>query len=210
MPEWKDIAKLSDQEARKREAAFEAEMLAALARDKSQSPAASPPLTIPIRDGIQISVTDSGHTTHYNNLEAVPLPLRTRIMSAWQPSPSAENQPSPPVGNQPPPPRRKSLRIAMMLNLLVPGLGQFYYGQPLKGSVYAIGFLACFVATLAKFMSAYSHYLQLSTSGDILETGNIEQLARAFPTGMLTGLTIVSIMIYLASAIHLALSHRRK
>ena len=98
----------------------------------------------------------------------------------------------------------------MALNLLVPGLGQFYFGQPVIGSIYAIGFLACFTATLAKFMSAYSNYLQLSTSGDILETGNIEQLAHAFPAGMLTGLTIISIVIYLASAIHLVLSHRHK
>ena len=33
----------------------------------------------------------------------------------------------------------------MTLNLLMPGSGQFYFGQPVMGSVYAIGFLACFV-----------------------------------------------------------------
>ncbi len=210
MSKWKDIAKLSDQDAKKREAAFEAEMLASFRKDESQPSLTPPAPVIPIRDGIQISVTDNGHTTHYTNLETVPVPVRTRIMNAWRPSASLENQPPPPVGNQPLPPRRKSLRIAMTLNLLVPGLGQFYFGQPVIGSIYAIGFLACFTATLAKFMSAYSNYLQLSTSGDILETGNIEQLAHAFPAGMLTGLTIISIVIYLASAIHLVLSHRHK
>jgi hypothetical protein len=220
MPKWKDIAKLSDQEAKNREAAFEAEMLAALAPGKSEPPAASPPPaatasqtpTVPLRDGIQISITDNGHTTNYNNLETVPWPVRQRIMDVWQP-PRVAEQASPPVGNQPAPPaapRRKSLRFAMTLNLLVPGLGQFYFGQPVVGSIYALGFLACFGVMLGKFLSAYFDYLRLSTSGDILQTGNLEQLEHAFPTGMLTGLTIVSIVIYLASSIHLALSHRHK
>ena len=47
MPKWKDIAKLSDREEQTREAAFEAEMLAALAADKPKpSAASSPPRTI--------------------------------------------------------------------------------------------------------------------------------------------------------------------
>lgn len=224
MPKWKNIAKLSDQEAKKREAAFEAEMLATLAPGKVQPPVAPPAPAatasqtpaIPIRDGIKISVTDNGHTTHYNSLETVPLPVRQRIVNVWQPLSTPGTPPllnASPIPNVPPPPpapRRKSLRFAMTLNLLVPGLGQFYFGQPVMGSVYAIGFLACFATMLAKFLSAYYHYLQLSTSGNILETGNLEQLAHAFPAGMLVGLTIVSIVIYLASSIHLALSHRHK
>jgi hypothetical protein len=213
MSKWKDIAKLSDQEAKKRETAFEAEMLASLATDKSQPPAASSPPIIPVRDGIRISVIENGQTANYTNLATVPLSVRQRIMNMWLSLPSASEQMPQPLGNQPPlppAPRKKSLRFAMTLNLLVPGLGQFYFGQPIMGSVYAIGFIACFVATLVKFLSAYYQYLQLSTSGDILQTGNLEQLAHAFPTGTLTGLTIVSIVIYLASAIHLVLSHRRK
>jgi hypothetical protein len=59
-------------------------------------------------------------------------------------------------------------------------------------------------------LNAYFNYLQLSTSGDILETTNLEQLAHAFPTRMFVAVSIVSIVIYLASAIHLPLSHRRK
>ena len=78
------------------------------------------------------------------------------------------------------------------------------------GSVYAIGFIACFAEMLVVFLRAYSAYLRLSTSGDILDMGNLEQLAHAFPTGMLGGLTLVSIVIYLASTIHLAVSRRRK
>ena len=58
MSKWKDIAKLSDQEAKKREAAFEAEMLAAVNKDAPQPSLPSPPPAIPIRDGIQISVTE--------------------------------------------------------------------------------------------------------------------------------------------------------
>jgi TM2 domain-containing membrane protein YozV len=213
MSKWKDIARLSDQEAKKREAAFEAEMLSTLAPGRSQPPAAPHPPIIPIRDGIQISVSENGHTTNYTNLETVPLSVRQRIMSVWLSAPRPGEQVPQATGAQlplPPTPRKKSLRFAMTLNLLVPGLGQFYFGQPIMGSVYAIGFIACFVTILAKFMSAYYQYLQLSTSGDILQTGNLEQLAHAFPAGTLTGLTIVSIVIYLVSSIHLALSHRHK
>jgi hypothetical protein len=216
MSKWKDIAKLSDQDAKKREAAFEAEMLASVQKDVPQPSLASPVPTVLIRDGIQISVTENGHTTHYKNLETVPLPLRARIMNAWQPSPNPSTPPlqcASSIQDVPPLPRaarRRSLRFAMALNLLLPGAGQFYIRQPLMGSVYAIGFLACLTTMLLKFLSGYFDYLQLSTSGDILETGNIEQLAHAFPTRTLASLGVVGIAIYFVSSIHLALSSRSK
>ena len=213
MMKWKDISRLSDSEAQRREATFEAEMLALLNTGEPPRPTAAPAPAIPIQDGIRISVTQNGHTTHYSNLEAVPLVVQQRILKAWRlPSPAAESSPLS-HKNQAPPlpvPRRRTIRFAMALNLLLPGAGQFYLGQPIIGSVYAIGFVACFSIILLKFFRAYFDYLQLSTNGDVLEPGKLEQLSHAFPAGTFAALTIVSVVIYLASSIHLALSHRRK
>src|SRR5580700_335509 len=116
----KNIATLSDKDAKTREAQFEAEMLAMIAQDPSRPPgstapsvkissaqsrSASVPLAVvsspaPIRDGIQIFVTANGQTAHYNNLEAVPGPLRQHIMSAWIGSPVSA---VPPMLNAPAP-----------------------------------------------------------------------------------------------------------
>jgi hypothetical protein len=223
MPDWKTIAKLSDREARTREAQFEAEMLAMIAQGGPQTPVASPApstptlpaSTVPIRDAIQISVTDNGQTTLYNNLENVPGPIRQQIMNAWIVSPTATVPPvlnAPALRNAPPSPstpRPRSMRVAMFLNLMVPGAGQFYLGQRLAGAAYALAFLACFATVLIIFVHGYFDYLRLSTSGDILESGNLEQVAHAFPAGTIATLAIVGIAIYLASAIHLAVSRSR-
>jgi hypothetical protein len=221
MPDWKDIAKLSDREAKTREAQFEAEMLAMVAQGESQAPAASPAPSTPtlptstvlIRDAIQISVTDNGQTTRYNNLEAVPRPVRQQIMSAWIASPAANVPPvlnAPALRNAPAPtPRPRTMRVAMFLNLMVPGAGQFYLGQRLAGAAYALAFLASFIALLVIFVHGYFNYLSLSTSGDILDSSNLEQVAHTFPAGIISALSVVGIVIYLASTIHLAVSRTR-
>ncbi len=72
--------------------------------------------------------------------------------------------------------------------------------QPLMSRVYAIGFLACLTTMRWKFLGAYFDYLQLSTSDDILEADNLEQLTHVLPTRMLGALSIVGIAIYLASS----------
>ena len=224
MPDWKDIAKLSDRETKTREAQFEVEMLALIAQGDSSTPAASPtpsattlPVApVPIRDGVQISVTSHGQTAHYNNLEAVPAPVRQQIMSAWIVSPSEAVPPvlvAPALRNTPAPPstpRPKTMKVAMFLNLMVPGAGQFYLGQRFAGAIYALAFLACFVAMFSIFLHGYFDYLRLSTSGDILESSTLEQLTHTFPAGTIAGLSVIGIVIYLASAIHLAVSRAGK
>jgi len=209
MPNWKSLAKLSDQEEKAREAAFEAEMVAMIATGRS-SPA--PPVINPSapcvtsHNDIQISITNDGQTTLYN-LETVPWPVRQRIMNAWRPSPTA-NIP-PPQNTSSPAPRQKKMRTAMALNLLLPGAGQFYLGQRIAGSAYAIGFIACLATVLVLFVHAYSAYLQLSTSGDVMEAGNIEQLAQMFHAGVLAWISFIGTAIYIASTIHLVTSRRR-
>ena len=224
MADWNTIAKLSDREAKTREAQFEAEMLAMVAQGESQTPTPAPapstttlptPTVVATRDGIQISVTDNGQTTRYSNLETVPGPVRQQIMSAWIVSPAAAVPPvlnAPALRNAPPSPstpRPRSMRVAMFLNLMVPGAGQFYLGQRLAGAVYALAFLASFIALLLIFVHGYFNYLSLSTSGDILDSGNLEQVAHAFPAGIISALSAAGIVIYLASTIHLAVSRNR-
>jgi hypothetical protein len=63
---------------------------------------------------------------------------------------------------------------------------------------------------LVLFIRAYAHYLQLATNADILETGTLESLSRSFPVGTLLALSIVGTLIYVASAIHLAVGRDRK
>jgi hypothetical protein len=225
MPDWNTIAKLSDREAKTREAQFEVEMLAMVAQGNPQTPAASPapatstlptPTVVATRDGIQISVTDKGQTAHYNNLEAVPGSVRQQIMNAWILAPAAAVPPvlnAPTLRNaspSPSTPRPKTMKVAMFLNLMVPGAGQFYLGQRLAGAVYALAFLASFIALLVIFCHGYFNYLSLSTSGDILDSGNLEQVAHAFPAGIISALSAAGIVIYLASTIHLAVSRPRK
>ena len=225
MPDWNTIAKLSDREAKTREAQFEAEMLSMVAQGNPQTPAASPapstptlptPTVVATRDGIQISVTDNGETTHYSSLESVPGPIRQQIMNAWILAPAAA---VPPMLNapalrsaspSPSTPRPKTMKVAMFLNLIVPGAGQFYLGQRLAGAVYALAFLASFIALLVIFVHGYFNYLSLSTSGDILDSGNLEQVAHAFPAGIISALSAAGVVIYLASTIHLAVSRPRK
>ena len=156
MPGWKNIL---DSEEKKRAAAFEAQMLATLAKDKPAAPVTPPPVTpppvVPARDGIQITVTANGQSTPYNSLEAVPAPVRQQILNAWQPSqppvihneccsrPALSGREEARRQSAAATPKPRSRRVAMTLNLFLPGAGQFYLGQPLAGSVYAFGFIAC-------------------------------------------------------------------
>ena len=98
----------------------------------------------------------------------------------------------------------------MTLNLFLPGAGQFYLGQRTSGSLYAGGFCACLVAMLILFVHAYSQYLQLATSSDILESGNLETMARTFHAGPLATLSVIGTLIYIVSAIHLVVTHSRQ
>ncbi len=223
MPKWNDIAKLSDREEKTREAAFEAQMLAILAEDKPKPSTASvqPPTTlapapaIAPRDAVQICVTEDGRTALYD-LASTPESVREQVGNAWGLSPRSSVPPvivSVPAAAAAPPtptPRPRTLRFAMTLNLFVPGAGQFYLGQRISGLLYAGGFSACLVAMLVLFVRAYSQYLHLATNGDILESGNVETLARVFPVGTLVGLSIIGTLIYIVSAIHLAVARDRQ
>ena len=203
MPKWKHLDSLSDQSQKAREAAFEAEMVAMIVPGKSQPATISS--TTPTREAIQISVTKDGQTTLYN-LETVPCQVRQQILNAWRPSTTAIIPP--PLLTSSPASRQKTMRTALALNLFFPCAGQFYFGQRFAGSAYAISFITCFAAVLVLFNRAYFAYLRLSTAGDIMEAGNLEQLTQVFHTGTLAALSLIGTAVYIASAIHLFSSRR--
>jgi TM2 domain-containing membrane protein YozV len=104
--------------------------------------------------------------------------------------------------------KRKSLRFAATLNLVVPGAGQFYLGQRVFGCVLAAAFLTCFVAMIALFLRGYVEYLRAVTGGDILESNALEQLGTVFHVRWLIGLLVVSIVIFVVSMIGLAVASK--
>lgn len=193
MPDWNKFSGRSQQE---REAAFEAQAMAELVKSKPPPPAAPP--APPVTDGIQIIVTAHGQTSRYDNLASVPPVIRQRILQNWQPVVAAS--PVQPVA------KPKSRRAGVLLNLFLPGMGQFYLGRPVWGCVYAMAFLGCFVGTAVLFLSGYNQYMGASAGGDILDPGNLEKLSESFHLGWLCGLQLLAVAIYAASTIHLFVS----
>jgi hypothetical protein len=80
---WKGWSPLSDETAKQREAAFEAAVLAELAAEKRKQAAPCPAVAPHAPDQITITVTAAGKSATYASLDAVPLDIRERIVSAW-------------------------------------------------------------------------------------------------------------------------------
>ena len=97
-----------------------------------------------------------------------------------------------------------SLRTAGLLNLLLPGAGQFYLGQRLFGAILVVLFLGCFAAALGIFLVGFGQYLKLALDGNILEGDRLERIGHVLHPRWLIGLAISGAMIYLASFIGLA------
>ena len=102
----------------------------------------------------------------------------------------------------------KSLRTAGLLNLLLPGAGQFYLGQRLFGIILLGLFIACFAATLGIFLIGFSQYLNLALDGNILQDDHLERIGKVLHPAWLTGLSIAGGIIYLVSFIGLSFAPR--
>ena len=97
-----------------------------------------------------------------------------------------------------------------MLNLVLPGAGQFYLGQRLLGCAFGLGFLACFVAMVAVFIVGLKRYWELASNGDILESRRLEQMSEAMHPGQLFILLGVGILLYILSLAALSLLPSRR
>lgn len=97
----------------------------------------------------------------------------------------------------------KTRRAAALLNLVVPGAGQFYLGQRLYGVVLAVLFLGSFVALLGLVVTGFSQYFSLITGGDVLEGNNLERIGAAFHLPWLVGCLVVATVVFLLSMVTL-------
>ena len=102
----------------------------------------------------------------------------------------------------------KSLRIAGLLNLLLPGAGQFYLGQRLLGVILLSLFLGCFIAALGIFLTGFGQYLKLALDGNILEGDRLERIGQVLHPRWLIGLAVVGAVVYLASLVGLTFASR--
>jgi hypothetical protein len=123
-----------------------------------------------------------------------------------------ENHLSP---RQPPPvpaasSSKNRVRYAHVLNLVVPGAGQYYLGQKLLGCVFAAPFLVCLLAFLAISTRGFTTYLDALTSGSIPRDRILGYLFGVFHVGWLFALLLISIALYLLSAVSLWLSTRAR
>ena len=106
--------------------------------------------------------------------------------------------------------RPKSLRLAVLATLVLPGAGQFYLGQVKLGIVFAASFLTCFIGMLAIFVRGYLRYLDVSSGGDILGADQLEQIARSFHIPALISLSSLSVVIFVVALSQLVWSWWRQ
>lgn len=102
-------------------------------------------------------------------------------------------------GPPPLPTAPKNLRLARLLNLLVPGAGLFYLGRRRAGAVLASLFLLCFGVAIGIFLLAYVRYLSLAMSDDLLKGDQLERMGEIFPRAWLAGLALAGVGIYLVA-----------
>lgn len=96
--------------------------------------------------------------------------------------------------------KKKNFSQAVLLNLFLPGAGLVYAGQRISGFLISFAFVACFVASMATFLYAYTRQLSLAGSDDFLN--NVEQ-AGDFPTQWLITFFILGTLLLIASMIAL-------
>ena len=109
-----------------------------------------------------------------------------------------------PVETPPPLPQPKNLRAAVMLNLFLPGAGQLYLGQRVRGFVLMALFLASFAGVLGIFLFDYAKYLGLVMGGDIFQGQRLEKIGQVFQIRWLVGLLGAGLAVYIGAFIGLS------
>lgn len=120
-------------------------------------------------------------------------------------SPANDSTPSvpPPVPAPPPAPApAESYRMALLLNLALPGMGHFYMRKPIRGLVLATAFTACFMGMIYVFLRAYGTYLMQAT-GDLMAGEFLEAPTASFPVAEMLGLLVLSLVLFFASFVGL-------
>lgn len=115
----------------------------------------------------------------------------------------------PPDTMPPPPlPGTRNFRLALALNLFLPGAGLIYLGHRRTGGILAAAFLLCFFALIGLFLVGYTRYLQLALSDDLLKGDKLERIGTIFPRGWFIGLAVAGLLIYAISSALMARARR--
>ena len=88
------------------------------------------------------------------------------------------------------------LRLALMLNVLLPGLGHAMTGRVMKGMLFMAAFLGCFIGIVSLFFFGYLEYFQFAT-GDVMNHPDAD--LNPFNLPWMIGLGILALVIYFAS-----------
>jgi TM2 domain-containing membrane protein YozV len=128
---------------------------------------------------------------------------RQAVVLAIQPDHCAPGIQSMPSATPPASAQSKNLRAAVMLNLFLPGAGQLYLGQRVRGYVLMGLFAASFAGVLGVFLVDYAKYLKLVLGGDIFQGNHLEQVSHVFQVGWLLGLLGVGLAVYVGALISL-------
>jgi hypothetical protein len=102
--------------------------------------------------------------------------------------------------NEPPkltPP--KSRRIAVALNLAIPGAGQIYFGQSFLGAIIIVVFLVSLVVGVKCLLGGMGLYFSVAADGRLLEPGVLEELAVQFHLPWLIASLVVGIVAQIAA-----------
>ena len=104
-------------------------------------------------------------------------------------------------------PETVSFRLVLRLNMLLPGLGHILMGRPVRGTLFSVSFLGCFVGILVMFFRGYLQYFELSSSAHLVEGGS-EVVINPFPLAWMLGALIVALILLFTSFIGLRRSSR--
>ena len=77
-------------------------------------------------------------------------------------------------------PPTKTRRVAVALNLALPGAGQWYLGQRMLGAVLLIVFLLTLILGIRFLLGGTGFYFRVASEGRIFEPGVLEQIAGQF------------------------------
>jgi H+/Cl- antiporter ClcA len=98
----------------------------------------------------------------------------------------------------------KTRRTALWMNLMIPGVGQFFLGQRLLGVMFAVLSILCMLVFLGLFLFGMAQYYSLAVDGRLLEGDQLEQIRDALHLPWLIISFAGLLFLYLLSIIALA------
>ncbi|HVR36900.1 MAG TPA: hypothetical protein VMS21_13715 [Methylomirabilota bacterium] len=90
------------------------------------------------------------------------------------------------------------------MNLMIPGVGQFFLGHRLLGVMFAVLSILCMLVFLGLFLYGMAQYYSLAADGRLLEGNQLEQIRDALHLRWLILSFAGLLFLYLLSIVALA------